>query len=66
MHGGFIDTDMTSGVDVQKSDPRAVASRTLDALEKGADEVMVDDQARLVKQTLSTDRGYYLNPPGIA
>lgn len=65
MHAGFIDTDMTSGVDVQKNDPRAVAATTLDALEIGLDEVLVDDQARLVKQTLSTDHGYYLKPPGI-
>lgn len=27
--------------------------------------VMVDDQARLVKQTLCTEAGYYLDPPGI-
>jgi hypothetical protein len=63
MHAGFIDTDMASGVDVEKSAPRDVAASTLDALEHGAAEVMVDAQARAVKQTLSTDDGYYLRPP---
>lgn len=65
MHAGFIDTDMASAVDTPKSRPRDVAGTTLDGLEDGAAEVLVDEQARLVKRTLCTDDGYYLNPPGI-
>jgi len=62
MHAGFIDTDMASGIDAEKSDPRVVAGATLDGVEKGLDEVLVDEQARRVKRTLATDHGYYLNP----
>ena len=65
MHAGFIDTDMASGVDTAKTDPRQVAATTLEGLENGLQEVLVDGQARLVKGTLSTDRGYYLDPPDI-
>jgi hypothetical protein len=65
MHAGFIDTDMASDVDTEKTDPHQVASTTLEGLENGLHEVLVDGQARLVKGTLSTDRGYYLDPPDI-
>ncbi len=36
MHAGFIDTDMASGVDVEKSAPRDVAASTLDAPSRAA------------------------------
>jgi NAD(P)-dependent dehydrogenase (short-subunit alcohol dehydrogenase family) len=62
MHAGFIDTAMASGIDVEKSDPRVVAKVTLDGVEKGFVEVLVDEQARRVKRTLATDHGYYLDP----
>jgi NAD(P)-dependent dehydrogenase (short-subunit alcohol dehydrogenase family) len=62
MHAGFIDTDMASGIDAEKSDPLVVAAVTLDGVEKELDEVLVDEQARRVKQTLAGDHGYYLNP----
>jgi NAD(P)-dependent dehydrogenase (short-subunit alcohol dehydrogenase family) len=65
MHAGFIDTAMASGVDAEKTDPRQVAATTLLGLENGEQEVLVDGQARLVKGTLSTDHGYYLDPPDI-
>lgn len=35
----------------------------MDALETGQEEVLAYDQSRLVKKTLSTKHGYYLNPP---
>jgi short-subunit dehydrogenase len=35
LHVGFVDTDLTRGFDVKKTDPRMVAARALDALEKG-------------------------------
>jgi NAD(P)-dependent dehydrogenase (short-subunit alcohol dehydrogenase family) len=66
LHVGFIDTDLVRGVDVKKSDPRQVAAATLEGLENGEEEVLADEQARLVKRTLSTEHGYYLNPPAIA
>jgi NAD(P)-dependent dehydrogenase (short-subunit alcohol dehydrogenase family) len=33
LHVGFLDTDMAKGLDVKKSDPQRVATRTLDARE---------------------------------
>jgi NAD(P)-dependent dehydrogenase (short-subunit alcohol dehydrogenase family) len=66
MHAGFIDTDMASGVDAAKSSPRDVAGLTLDAVQDGAAEVLIDEQSRLVKRTLSTESPYYLAPPAIA
>jgi hypothetical protein len=43
-----------------------VAEVVLDALENGQEEVLADDQSRFVNRTLSTDDGYYLNPPELA
>src|SRR5271169_987533 len=60
---GFVDTDLTRGFDVKKSDPRVVAARTLDALEKGREEVLADEQTEALKRSLSTEQPYYLNPP---
>jgi hypothetical protein len=48
---------------VKKSDPRVVATRTLDALEKGHEEVLADEQTEALKRSLSTEQPYYLNPP---
>jgi short-subunit dehydrogenase len=64
MHVGFVDTDLTQGFDVPKSTPEAVTRRTFDALEAGADEVLADDRARLIKQGLSAEPGIYLLAPG--
>ena len=49
-----------------KVDPRSVAATTLNGGEAGKAEVLVDEQAQLVKRTLSADHGYYLDPPDIA
>lgn len=62
LHVGFLDTDLTAGLDVKKSDPRAIADIALDGLENGLDEVVADEQARTVKDSLSADRTYYLSP----
>lgn len=60
LHMGYVDTDMTSGFDVAKSSPDEVVRLTLDALEAGAEEVLADDLARHVKQSLSAEPGVYL------
>ena len=60
MHMGFVDTDLTRGIDMQKSAPHAVVERALDALEAGAEEVLADDITRQVKQGLSAEPGVYL------
>jgi NAD(P)-dependent dehydrogenase (short-subunit alcohol dehydrogenase family) len=64
LHVGFLDTDLTAGLDVKKSDPRAIADIALDGLENGLDEVVADEEARTVKDSLSADRTYYLSPAG--
>ncbi|TWV55810.1 SDR family oxidoreductase [Streptomyces misionensis] len=55
LHVGYIDTDMTSGVDAPKSDARDVAALALDGIETGAHEVLADDVSRSVKAGLSGD-----------
>lgn len=52
VHVGPIDTDMARSLDVPKSSPHFVASTALDALERGASEVLVDDATRAVKAAL--------------
>jgi len=63
LHVGFPDTDLTRGFDVKTSDPQQVASRALDALEKGHAEVLADEQTEALKRSLSTEQPFYLNPP---
>lgn len=60
MHMGYVDTDMTHGFDVEKASPDEVVRYTLDALEAGAEEALVDDMTRQVKQGLSAEPGLYL------
>jgi NAD(P)-dependent dehydrogenase (short-subunit alcohol dehydrogenase family) len=60
LHVGYMDTDMTKGFDVPKSDPREVVRATLDTVEAGGEEVLADDLSRQVRQGLSAPRGVYL------
>jgi short-subunit dehydrogenase len=62
MHMGFVDTDLTSGIDMAKSTPDEVVARTLDALEAGEEEVLADAITQQVKQGLSSTPGVYLVP----
>lgn len=55
LHVAYVDTDMTSGLDAPKADPRDVAAAALDGIEAGAYEVMADDTTRWVKSLLSAD-----------
>ena len=61
---GFVDTDLTRGLDAPKSAPDVVVRRTLDALEAGAEEVLADERSRQVKLGLSAEPGVYLLTPG--
>jgi len=61
LHVGYMDTDLTKGLDIKKIDPRQVAARTLDGLENGSDEVLADEQTNAIKRSLSTPQAYYLN-----
>ncbi|GAA3456082.1 SDR family oxidoreductase [Dactylosporangium matsuzakiense] len=55
LHVGYIDTDMTAGVDGPKADARDVARQAFDGLEAGAFEVLADEVTRSVKAGLSAD-----------
>ena len=55
LYVGYMDTDMTTGIDAPKSDPVAVAGLTLDGVESGAHEVLADDISRHVRGALSGD-----------
>lgn len=55
LHMAYVATDMTSGVDAPKADPRDIAVAALDGIEAGAHEVLADDTTRWVKSQLSAD-----------
>jgi NAD(P)-dependent dehydrogenase (short-subunit alcohol dehydrogenase family) len=56
VHVGFVDTDLTAGLDAPKVSAATVATAALDALEAGAREALVDDVSRAVKAGLSDDQ----------
>jgi NAD(P)-dependent dehydrogenase (short-subunit alcohol dehydrogenase family) len=55
LHVGYVDTDMTAGVDAPKSSPADVAAAALDGIEANAYEVLADEPSRNVKAALSGD-----------
>jgi len=55
VHVGYMDTDLISGFDVTKLDPRDVARQTADAIVTGSFELLADDASRMVKAHLSED-----------
>lgn len=62
LHVGFIDTDLTRGIEAPKSTPEEIARAALDGLEAGAEEVLADALTRQVKAGLSAEPGVYLLP----
>jgi len=60
LHMGFVDTDLTKGIDAPKSTPQAIVSQAFDALEAGEREVLADERTRQVKQGLSASPSVYL------
>lgn len=52
VHMGYVDTDMTAGVEAPKVAPGDVVRQVLDGLESGAAEVLADDTARQVRSGL--------------
>lgn len=59
LHVGFMDTDMTKGIDLPKASPADVVAQVLDALATGRDEVYADELSRQVKAGLSAEKGSY-------
>lgn len=60
LHMGFVDTDLTKGIDGPKSTPDAIVNQAFDGLEAGAQEVLADERTRQVKQGLSANPPVYL------
>lgn len=60
LHMGFVDTDLTHGVDGPKAAPEDIVARAFDALEAGADEVLADERTREVKRGLGAEPASYL------
>jgi NAD(P)-dependent dehydrogenase (short-subunit alcohol dehydrogenase family) len=61
LHVGFIDTELTRGLDVPKLTPEFVVARTYEALEAGASEIAVDELTQQVKRGLSAEPGIYID-----
>jgi NAD(P)-dependent dehydrogenase (short-subunit alcohol dehydrogenase family) len=60
LHMGFVDTDLTRGIEMPKSTPEDIVRRAFDALEAGAEEVLGDELTQQVKRGLSAEPGIYL------
>lgn len=63
LHVGFVDTDLTKGIDVPKSSPDDVVRQTYDALAAGKNEVMADKGTAVLKSTLAAEVPGYIEPP---
>jgi NAD(P)-dependent dehydrogenase (short-subunit alcohol dehydrogenase family) len=59
LHVGYMDTDMTRGLEAPKASPADVARLALEGIEAGAFEVLADDVSRQVKHSLSTPAPAY-------
>jgi len=59
-HMGYMDTDMTAGIDAPKARPADIAQAIVSALEAGQDEVLTDDTSRQVKAGFAAPRSAYL------
>ena len=62
LHMGFVDTDLTKGLEMPKETPEAIVDRALQALEAGAHEVLADEMTKQVKAGLSAEPAVYLAP----
>lgn len=60
LHMGFVDTDLTRGIEAPKSAPQAIVQAAFDGLAAGAEEVLADAITQQVKQGLSAQPGVYL------
>ena len=46
LYVGYMDTDMTAGIDAPKSDPAVIARIAVDAIEAGSTEIVADEISR--------------------
>jgi NAD(P)-dependent dehydrogenase (short-subunit alcohol dehydrogenase family) len=57
LHVGYMDTDMTEGIDAPKSDPADVARMALDGIAAGDAEILADEISKQVLSGLSSGVG---------
>ena len=60
LHAGFIDTDLTTGIEAPKATPQAIVTAAFDGLQQGAMQVLADDITKQVHQALSAHPQVYL------
>ena len=60
LHMGFVDTDLTKGLDAPKLSAQDIVRAALDAFEAGAEEILADEPTRGVKRSLSSEQPAYL------
>ena len=60
LHMGYVDTDLTRGLEAQKSSAEDIVRQALDGLEAGLEEVLADVLTQQVRQGLSAPRPVYL------
>jgi NAD(P)-dependent dehydrogenase (short-subunit alcohol dehydrogenase family) len=53
LHVGYMDTDMTAGIEAAKSDPASVARLALDGIENNDVEILADDISTTVRAALA-------------
>jgi NAD(P)-dependent dehydrogenase (short-subunit alcohol dehydrogenase family) len=59
-HMGYMDTDMTKGLDIPKTAPATIAQAIVAALQAGDEEALTDDTSRQIKLGLTAPRPAYL------
>ena len=57
VHVGYVDTDLTAALDVDKVSPQQVSAATVQALQSGSPEAIADDFSRSIKSSLHDDHG---------
>lgn len=60
LHAGFIDTDLTTELDVPKASPQSIVAAAFDGLQQDAMQVLADDITNQVHQALSMHPQVYL------
>lgn len=65
LHVGFMDTDLTRGVELPKASPADVARQTFDDMVAGKNEVLGDEVTRTVKKGLSAEQASYFDSSGL-
>lgn len=63
VHVGFVDTDLTKGLQGDKHDAREVAATILAGVAAGNEEILVDEFSRRVKAGVGQEPSLYLQPP---